>query len=213
MWSAVAARRLGFISRRELVARLSRTLDDARAHGALRGHGPVLQLVRPPHRREAHRLAAATAGPSSTRSCPPSTTAGSPWASRSSRARVPELSRRARGALRGDGLRLLLRARAQPGAVPLPPRRPRGVALLLRHAWSARAASSTTSASAAGSCREKELLRALAHLPGHLRLLLPGDASRSAAGAATSASTSSRAPTSTTASSSCPPGAARCSRR
>ena len=32
---------------------------DARAHGALRRHGPVLQLVRPPHGREAHRLAAA----------------------------------------------------------------------------------------------------------------------------------------------------------
>ena len=36
MWSAVAAERLGFIRKRELVARLSKTLDDARAHGALR---------------------------------------------------------------------------------------------------------------------------------------------------------------------------------
>ncbi len=58
MWSAVAAEELGIIRRRELVARLSKTLSYARADGALRADRPVLQLVRPPHGREADGLAA-----------------------------------------------------------------------------------------------------------------------------------------------------------
>ena len=59
MWSAVAARELGIISRRQLVAAARQDAHDARVDGALPGHGPVLQLVRPPHGREAHGLAAA----------------------------------------------------------------------------------------------------------------------------------------------------------
>ena len=65
---------------RELVGAAVAHAHDARAHGALRRHGPVLQLVRPPHRREADRLAAAPASTSSTRSSRRSTTAGSPSA-------------------------------------------------------------------------------------------------------------------------------------
>ena len=65
------------ISRDELVAAAVADGHDARAHGALRRHGPVLQLVRPPHGREAHRLAAASRAASSTRSSRRSTTAGS----------------------------------------------------------------------------------------------------------------------------------------
>ena len=59
MWSAVVAERLGFIHKRELERRLERTLASARAPGAPAEHGrPVLQLVRPPHGSEAHRVAA-----------------------------------------------------------------------------------------------------------------------------------------------------------
>ena len=59
MWSAVAAR----AARADRPARAGRSgssedADHARAHGALRRHRPVLQLVRPPDGREAHDLAA-----------------------------------------------------------------------------------------------------------------------------------------------------------
>ena len=65
------------------------------------------------------------------------------------------LRSRARRALRRDGLRLLLPARRQPGAVPLPARTtppPRPAATTPS---SARAGSSTTSASRAASCRRR----------------------------------------------------------
>ena len=59
MWSAVVAERLGFIDKRELERRL-RAHARARWSGwSARRHGrAVLQLVRPPHGREAHDLAA-----------------------------------------------------------------------------------------------------------------------------------------------------------
>ena len=69
--------------------------DDARAHGALRRRGPVLQLVRPPHRREAHDLAADRRR-RRRRSSPRSTTAGSPSACAIVASRVPRAARRAR---------------------------------------------------------------------------------------------------------------------
>ena len=58
MWSAVAAERLGHHQppRARDAARPDRHV--ARAHGARHGERPVLQLVRPPHRREADDLAA-----------------------------------------------------------------------------------------------------------------------------------------------------------
>ncbi len=52
MWSAVAAEKLGLIGRRELLARMDRTVTTIEGMETLRGDGPVLQLVRPPHRRE-----------------------------------------------------------------------------------------------------------------------------------------------------------------
>ena len=93
--------------------------------------------------------------------------------------RVPELSRARRRALRRDGLRLLLPAGRQPDPVPLRARhrRPRPAATTRS---SARAGSPTTSGSPRASCRRKEYYGALADVPGHLRLLVPGDASRSA---------------------------------
>ena len=57
----------------------SRTLTSLEAHGAPRAERPVLQLVRPPHRREADDLAADRRA-ARRRSCPRSTTAGSPSA-------------------------------------------------------------------------------------------------------------------------------------
>ncbi len=53
MWSAVAAERLGIIGRRELLAPHGRARSRrSRRMETYDGHGPVLQLVRPPHRGE-----------------------------------------------------------------------------------------------------------------------------------------------------------------
>ena len=76
LWSAVAAERLGIIGHDELVTRLSGDARDAGTDGAPPARRPVLQLVRPPRRRQAHDLATDRRR-RWTRSCPRSTTAGS----------------------------------------------------------------------------------------------------------------------------------------
>ena len=105
---------------------------DARGDGALRGHGPVLQLVRPPHRREAHHLAAGR-DQARLRSCPRSTTPGSRSASRS----WPSPCRRCRGA-RGRSTRRWTSASTtgprSTACCSTSAPTTRGVALLLRHA-------------------------------------------------------------------------------
>ena len=88
-------------------------------HMSVQGHGPVLQLVR--HRTVAKPPPGRRVPDEFTRSCPRSTTAGSPWAE-DRRRTCSELSRRA-GRSTGDGLRLLLRAE-KTACVPLPPGRP-----------------------------------------------------------------------------------------
>ena len=111
---------------------------------------------------------------SSTRSCPRSTTAGSPSACGSSRTASRELARARRRALRRDGLRLLLPARRQPRALPLPARRPGGVALLLRHRRQ-REPDRRLHRHRPRAAAAEGVLRALAHVPRHLRLDLAGD--------------------------------------
>ena len=149
----------------ELVARLSRDDHDARAHGALRRHRPVLQLVRPPHGREADRLAAEP----DREFHPILSSVDNGWLAvgPEDRARTacPQLSPRARRALRRDGLRLLLPARRQPGAVPLPARTTRPRRRAATTPSSARAGSSTTSASRAASCRRRSTTGAGARFP------------------------------------------------
>ena len=108
---------------------------------------------------------------------------------------VPQLRTARRRALRRDGLRLLLPARRQPRALPLPARRPGRLALLLRHRRQRVAGSSTTSASAAGSCRRRSTTGAGARSRTPATGLVPGDAADRRRPAPTSASTSSRAPT------------------
>jgi hypothetical protein len=171
-------RGFGAAARLHLAARArGAPLEDdrhARAHGALRRHGPVLQLVRPPHRREAHLLAAAPGG----RDVPPLPVLGRQrLACRRAQDRGPlgAATFRARTrALRGDGFRLLLRARAQPGAVPLPSRRSGRFAVLLRHGRQ-REPDRRLHRDRPRAAATEGVLRALAHIPGHLRLLLPGD--------------------------------------
>ena len=74
MWSAVGAEQAGIIGHDEAVGRLEQTHLHARGDGAPQER-PVLQLVRPPHGREAHGLAAD--GATTSRACRRSTTAGS----------------------------------------------------------------------------------------------------------------------------------------
>ena len=76
LWSTIAARDLGMISRARGAARSRRTLDDGRRRSSGTRQRPVLQLVRPADGREADDLAGRRRAPS-TRSSRASTTAGS----------------------------------------------------------------------------------------------------------------------------------------
>ena len=58
LWSAVAAERLGIIAPRRARSPAPTDADHARGDGAPRARRPVLQLVRPPRRVQAHQLAA-----------------------------------------------------------------------------------------------------------------------------------------------------------
>ena len=131
MWSAVAAEELGFIRKHELVARLSKTLVDARRDGARHRQRPVLQLVRPPHGREAHGLAA------NGRAEDPDPVLGRQRLagdrSEDRREQRPAALAASGKALRLDELRRLLQRRPQPDPLPHHARRPGGVAVLLRH--------------------------------------------------------------------------------
>ena len=104
---------------------------DARAAGAPPAERPVLQLVRPPHGREADDLAA-DRRPARAASSPRSTTAGWRSGCASWRAACRSCTHGRRAAVRLDGLRLLLPAGRQPDPVPLRARHGRR-AVLLRH--------------------------------------------------------------------------------
>ena len=132
MWSAVAARRLGLLSRSELVARLSRTITtlermeryaDTGQYYNWYDHRTGAKLTVWPPRPEDDVPPHPVLGRQRLAGRRPEDRRAHGAAARPARA----------GALQGDGLRLLLRARAQPGALPLPPRRSRCLALLLRH--------------------------------------------------------------------------------
>ena len=80
MWSAVVAQRLGLITQRELVARLSRTLTTLER---MERYGDTGQFYNWYDHRTGAKLDVLAAAPhdrASTRSCPRSTTAGSPSA-------------------------------------------------------------------------------------------------------------------------------------
>ena len=107
---------------RELVARLQTTIGDARAHGAPRARRPVLQLVRPPDRREDDDRPRPA-----TRCTPILSSVDNGWLATGLRVvanTVPEVAARARAIYDGDGLRLLLRPGAEPHPLPLRPRPP-----------------------------------------------------------------------------------------
>ena len=94
MWSTVVAERLGIIGHAEAVERLTKTLGTLETMERHAAERPVLQLVRPPQRRQAHRLAADRRR-RSRRSSRRSTTAGSRPGCTSSRTAVPEVADRA----------------------------------------------------------------------------------------------------------------------
>ena len=145
---------------------------DGRADGAPPTVRPVLQLVRPPHGREADDLAAerrpAHAGPLLGRQ----RLAGHRAADR------PQHRAGAVGArgcdLRVDGLRALLRAVGQPDHVPLRAVHRRG-GVLLRHGR-LREPDRGLHRDREGRAAGQGVLRPLALLPGRLRLVLAGDA-------------------------------------
>ena len=171
MWSAIGAERLGIIGRRELVPSPAGDADDPRGHGAPPAERPVLQLVRPHDRREAHRLAADGRAAHT-----------DPLVGRQRLARDGAADRREQraggrrpraGDLRRHGLRLLLPARGQPDPLSLRPRhRRRGV--LLRHGRQ-REPDRELHRDRQRPDAGQRVLRRLAHLPRHLRLGLAGD--------------------------------------
>ena len=209
MWSAVAAERLGIIGHTELVRRLRVTISTLERHGATRAERAVLQLVRPPHGREADRLAAERRPPYADPVLGRQRLARHRLADRAQRR---ARARRARGrALRLDALRALLRPHAQPDPLPLrAATRARGPAATTRS--SQRAGSPTTSGPRRGSCRRRPTTAAGAASPtaatprGRRR-------GRPASSGRTSASRSTRAAIPTTTRGSSRAGAARCSRR
>ena len=148
--------------------RLDAHAGDARAAWSARAERPVLQLVRPPHGREARRPGRRPAR-RSRRSCPRSTTAGWPSACGSSRTACPSCSARAQRAVRLDGLRLLLPARASTGSCsttcPTPARRPCCYDTVVSESRIA-----DYIGIAQGQIPQKAYFGALAHVPGHLRL-------------------------------------------
>ena len=136
---------------------------DARADGAPRADRPVLQLVRPPQRREARDLA------SDRRAADPDPLVGRQRLARDRAADRPQHDPEPRGtgrrAVRLDGLRLLLRAVAQPGPVPLRAvDRPSPV--LLRHRRLGEP-DRGLHRDGEGRAPAQDLLRALAQLPRH----------------------------------------------
>ena len=213
MWSAVVAHRLGLISRFELVKRLSKTLATLkRMERSIGGQyfnwydhrtGEKLDYWPPnPEGNFRNWLSSVDNG----------------WLAVGLRVvenSVPELSKPAGELYRTMDFgiyyvpeRNLVRFHIVPGA-PSDPTSPRAVTTRP----SARAGSSTTSASRDGQLPPKAYFQRWRTFPPTLRLGLAGDASRRRGRAATTASTSSRAPTRTATRSSCRPGAAACSRR
>ena len=136
MWSAVAAERLGHhLAQRELVARLSQTLTTLERMERYEDTGQFYNWY--DHRTGAKLdgLAAATRRPSFH---PILSSVDNGWLAVGLQVVAEQRARRsraARGALYDAmDFGFYYRPERQPGAVPLPPRRPRGLAVLLRHA-------------------------------------------------------------------------------
>ncbi len=231
LWSAVAARD----TRADLAGEAGRAADrpdarHARRAGAPPAVGHVLQLVRPAHRRGPAHLARGRQRPSP-RSCPASTTAGWPPRCWSSQGAVPEAARASRRCCPQHELRLLLRPER-----PRPPARTGLMCgrLLGRHpaprllggprdgVWYTcnhyditvtEPRIATYLGIALGQIPPTAYFAHVAHVPGHLRLVVGRSSSRPGSTPRTWACRCSRAPTRTAASSSCRAGAATCSRR
>ena len=137
----------------------------ARGDGAPPGKRPVLQLVRPPHRREDHRLAAERRTPRA-----PPVLGGQRLARHRARGREPKRSgagRPDRGDLRQHGFRLLLRPGTQPDPLPLRAS-DRQRALLLRHDRQ-REPDRELHRHRQGRASAQALFRGVPELHGHLR--------------------------------------------
>ena len=144
---------------------------DARRHGTPRGERPVLQLVQPPHGREAHRVAVLGRPADPDPVVGRQRLAGRGPAGR--RQQRPGGRRGRLGALRQHGLRLLLPGRRQPHPVPLRAGHRRR-AVLLRHDRE-REPDRDVHRHRQGRDPAAGVLRPVADLPGHLRLELAGD--------------------------------------
>ena len=237
LWSTIVARELGIITRGEATARLIRTLKTVDRHGAPRAERHVLQLV-----RRGDRQGAARSGPGRvTRSIPFASSVDNGWlgaallvVANSDRAAGP-WARRIFDRMRWDAFyndnsdpahqvragglhpRWLLPVRAQPPGRRLPGhphrRRPR-VAHdpPLRHDGVRDPHHDLPRHHHRPDQPPPQYYATWRTFPDDVRLVVAGDAAGGRDTARTTASTSTRVPTPTAACTSCPAGAARCSR-
>ena len=189
-------------------ARPTRTSRRSSAWSATRER-PVLQLVRPPHRREADDWP-----PTGAPHTPILSSVDNAWLAvglQIVRERVPARGARAR-AVRLDELRRLLPAGRQPHPVPLrAEHRRRRRAATTRS--SPRAGSRTTSASRRATSRRRSTTGPWRTFPDSCDWSLAGDAAGRASPQSTRTSPSTRARTRTATRGSCRAGPAACSRR
>ena len=165
--------RLGFIPKRELIERLSRTLASLERMERYEDTGQYYNWY--DHRTGAKLTVWPPTPPRLTRSCPRSTTAGWPSACGSSRTASPSSRGRAGALYAAMDWGFYYRPGGQPRPVPLPARRPGGLPVLLRHRRQ-REPDRRLPRDRPRPAPAEGLLRALAHVPGHVRLQLPGDA-------------------------------------
>ena len=145
--------------------------DHPRAHGAPRAERPVLQLVRPPRRRQAHQVAADRREPRPDPVLRRQRLAGDGAADR--RAHACRRSPRAPARCTTRWTSASTTCRSEPDPVPLL-RRQGHRAVLLRHGR-LREPDRRLRRDRQGRAAEQGVLRALAHVPGLLPVLVPGD--------------------------------------
>ena len=203
MWSTVVAERLGIIGHAEAVDAPRQTLDTLETHGAPRAERPVLQLVRPPTRREADGLAADRRR----RSTPDPVVRRQRLARRPGCRSSPTPSRRSpdrrRALYDSMDFGFYYRPERQPDRVPRT-RPSTGESPCCYDTIVSESRIATLHRHRQGRAAREGVLRRVADLPRHLRLELAGDEAARRPRAPTSASTSSRAPTRTRTSGSCP---------
>ena len=209
MWSAVAARRLGIISRRELVARLSRTIATLERMERYEDTGQYYNWY--DHRTGAKLTAGRRAR--RTRSIPILSSVDNGWLAVGLKIVARSVSPwpGARGRSTGRWTSASTTCPRETGCCSTSARTTRRVALLLRHAGQ-REPHRRLHRNRARPAAPQDVLRALAHVPGHVRLRLPGDQAvgewRRYLGVDVFEGAYRYQGTLV-----CPPGAARCSRR